>query len=647
MCGIAGIIGLEDKALLKKMLNCIKHRGPDDLGIYVGNNVSIGHVRLSIIDLTEAGRNPMFNEDESIFVVFNGEIYNFRTLRKELEMKGHNFRSKTDTEVIVHAYEEWGLNCLNKFNGMFAFALYDLNKKVLYLCRDQFGIKPLFYAFKSNYIFFSSELGSILENEYFTPKINKIGLYYCLSFLCSPAPYTLYEGINKLPPGHYIQIDYKQRIKIINYYDINDNKNLFLTDFHVITKKGEKLLKDSLDRMRYSDVPQGVLLSGGIDSSTIVALLSEMEEKPIETFSIGIANYGEQFNELYYANLVHEKYGTNHHEYLIEKEEIPKLLEEYLNLQYDFTGDPACILTYKLSKIVKQNKIKVVHVGEGADEIYCGYSCYNAFLKNFNGRYCYQLIPRIIRRYINSFLRKGVNSFKKITDNRFFFFQNILKYTNILSEDWLIPDRGILSFSESIKEILLRKEALPSKTSDEHIFNLLCSLNRHTKESNRKDSFFQDTRFLEFKIRLPELILMRVDNNTMLSSIEARVPYFDKPLVEFNMSLFPPSNLHCKDSVSKSILKNIMKNKLPKKIISRRKIGLSTPISYQGALNFSDLIETEFSRNYMSDFFNKDILLKIIQNKKFRKNFADIQLWTLLNFSFLYRKIILKEEICI
>ncbi len=647
MCGIAGIYGLEDKNLLIKMLDSIKYRGPDDQGIFIDKDCSIGHVRLNIIDLTSAGRNPVYNEDKTILVVYNGEIYNFRSLRKELEIKHHIFYSKTDTEVIVHAYEEWGIDCVKKFIGMFAFALYDIKKKKLYLCRDQFGIKPLFYFIQDNIIFFSSEIRALLKTNYLKPEINKLGLYYGLSFLCTPAPFTLYERIKKLVPGHYMEIDSARRIRIVKYYDINKNLNNFNESLESAISKGEHLLRESIDLMRFSDVPQGVLLSGGIDSSTIVAILSDLESIPVETFSIGMAGYGEEFNELKWANLIHEKFETNHHEYLIEEQEVPKLMEEFLNEQYDFTADPACLLTYKLSKNVKMSKVKVVHVGEGADEIYCGYPSYFTSLRYAKGHSYYQKLPTPVKNRINGYVNTNLKHFEKFFEksNKLNIYYSILKQNDLINKDRVIPDRGIIGFSEAQKEFLLNKEMILLKTSKDNVYDLLKALNRNTPDLNVKESHLQDTRYLEFKIRLPELILMRVDNNTMLSSIEARVPYFDKNLVEYNLSLCPPLKYHYKNRISKYLLKRIMKDKLPKEILNRKKVGLATPISWNNSLNFSDMIETEFSRNYMKEYFKEDFLIKMIKSRKYRDNFAPLYPWLLVNFSYLYRKVILNERI--
>ncbi|TKJ24118.1 MAG: asparagine synthase (glutamine-hydrolyzing) [Promethearchaeota archaeon Loki_b32] len=648
MCGIAGIYGLEDKLLLKKMLKCIKYRGPDDQGLYIGDNLSIGHVRLSIIDLTEAGRNPLFNEDGSIFVAFNGEIYNFRDLRDELMKMGHKFQSRTDTEVIVHAYEEWGMDCVKKFNGMFAFALFDINKKKLYLCRDQFGIKPLFYSTQGELFFFASDIKALIESGYIKSEINKLGLYYCLSFFSTPSPYTIYKGIKKLPPGYYLEIDFKKKIKITKYYDINDLPNNFQYDFDLIVKKGELLLRESIDRMRYSDVPQGVFLSGGIDSSTIVALLDEMESQPIETFSIGIEGYGEQYNELKWAQIIHEEFNTNHHEYFIRPDELPNLLQEYLNQQYDFIADPANILTYQLSKEAIRNKVKVVHVGEGADEIYCGYQVYFKILNSFTKQYLYFKLHHILKSAINLYLKSGIDLFKKIIGRKSNYLNFIYTKTGTLerlNEDTLIPVRGIMGFSEVDKENILRQEGIPSKNSIYHIYNILKQLNRNSKGLSAKESHFQDMRYLEFKLRLPELILMRVDFNTMLSSIEARVPFFDKHLLEFNLSLCPPIKIHYNDKISKYILKKIMKDKLPKETLNRKKIGLTTPVSWKKSLDFSHLIESEFSRSYLKKYFREDFLEKIVKNRSYRMNFPQLKIWQILNFCFLYRKVILKEKI--
>ncbi len=321
MCGICGFYGFEDKDLLKRMNAKITHRGPDQDGFYFDKKISLAMRRLSIIDLSEKGRQPHHNEDETIWVVFNGEIYNFQELKESLEKKKHQFYSGTDTEVIVHAYEEWGFDCLKYFNGMFAFALWDRNKNLLFIARDRLGVKPLHYYWDGEKFLFASEIKAILEDHSIKKEINEQALSEFLSLEYVPAPHTMFKNIYKLKPGHYLTLKEK-KLTITQYWDISNKENTRYNEQDWVDTTKE-LLKDAVEKRMISDVPLGAFLSGGIDSSTVVAIMSSFSELPIKTFSIGFteASYDESKD----ARIIAEKFNTDHHEKIVDAKEILKI----------------------------------------------------------------------------------------------------------------------------------------------------------------------------------------------------------------------------------------------------------------------------------------------------------------------------------
>ena len=364
MCGIFGFYGFEDKKLIKDMCNILGHRGPDNIGYFTDSKLSLGCTRLAIIDLKK-GNQPIFNEDQSICIVFNGEIYNFKLLRQELEKKGHRFSTNSDTEVIVHAYEQFGESCLTHFNGIFAFAIYDSNKKKLFLARDRIGIKPLYYTIINDCLLFASEIKSLLMYETIQRKVNKNAINLYLSFRYVPGSQTLFDGIYKLLPGHYLVFN-KKEIKIRKFWNL-DSKRV-THDLRFYSENILKLLKDSVEKRLISDVPLGAFISGGLDSSAIVSLISKHMD--IKTFSVGFENETKA-NELTNAKDVAGFYNTDHYETIVPRDSfkfLPKIIWHLDNL----IGDPVIVPNYILSKLARKH-VKVILCGEGADELFAGY----------------------------------------------------------------------------------------------------------------------------------------------------------------------------------------------------------------------------------------------------------------------------------
>ncbi len=377
MCGIAGKLNFKNQPVEKTdilaMMNEIKHRGPDDEGIYLNNNIGLGHRRLSIIDLSSNGQQPMPDESKRFWITYNGEVYNFLELKKELLRDGVRFKSNTDTEVIIYLYKKYGAECLKLLRGMFAFAIWDNEKKELFLARDRIGKKPLKYYLSNNVLIFSSELKAILKNKEVKKEIDWQAIDKFLTYKYVPAPRTGFKNIHKLPPAHCMTIKANGEKIIKQYWDLNFEKKLDLSEKDWLKNITNKL-KESVQARLISDVPLGVHLSGGIDSSLIVALMAEIQNKPIKTFSIGFKE--KKYNELNYARLVAKKYKTNHQEFIID----PKAAEILPELAYSYEepyADASLLPSYYLSKITKEH-VTVALNGDGGDEVFAGYDRYQA-----------------------------------------------------------------------------------------------------------------------------------------------------------------------------------------------------------------------------------------------------------------------------
>jgi asparagine synthase (glutamine-hydrolysing) len=406
MCGINGFNWNNEK-LIKKMNDKIEHRGPDDSGVYSDKGISIGNRRLSIIDLSKKGHQPMCNENNDLWIVYNGEIYNFKGIRDELEKNGHKFNSNTDTEVVLHAYEEYGFECLNKFNGMWAFCIYDSNKKILFLARDRIGIKPLYYYWDGKRFIFSSEIKAILEHD-IERDINKKQLYHYLSFICTTRDETLFKKIYKVPSGNFLVFNLKNN-KILKkeYWNVNNIKIDYSISEEEAIKELKELITKSIVMRRMADVPQGIFLSGGIDSSCLVAINSEFSERPINTFSIYFEDAGEKFDESFYARKVAEMFGTNHKEISLNQEMLLKFFPNLIYYQDEPISDPVCVPIAFLSKEVKRSKVKMIHVGEGGDELFVGYKSYLDLLKVNKLFYLFSKFPKPIKNNFVTCIQKN------------------------------------------------------------------------------------------------------------------------------------------------------------------------------------------------------------------------------------------------
>ncbi len=610
MCGISGIFNFnKDKKIdpqkLKLMTDRLYHRGPDGFGYYNQNNVGLGHRRLSIIDISE-GNQPMQNHEKTICVVFNGEIYNYLELKSDLIKLGHKFKTNSDTEVIIKSYEEWGVNCQNKFNGMWAFALWDKNKNQLLLSRDRVGEKPLIYSIFKNSLIFSSEIKSIFE--FGVPKIIReelIELYLVLTNI--PGSDTFYENIFKLLPGHYIVANndgYKQ----YKYWDLPeiDEENM-LSNKKFIYEKFTHIFQDSIKIRMRSDVPFGAFLSGGLDSSSIVSQMSKFSNEPIETFTIGFKN--KNFDESELANLVSKKFKTSHHLGTVDPKSIESAILYCKNHFDEPFGDSSSIPTNEVSKFAR-SKVKMVLTGDGGDEVLSGYNAYLGF--KISSLFL-NLPPFMLKSFTKSLssISKFVRGNPRYKINQV---ENFINTSNMEFNQKLINKFSFASLV-SIKKLTSNiKNVLPIEDYFESLMN----------QCNYKDNFYK-LMFLNFKHNLPDDYLVKVDRMSMSNSLETRAPFLDYRLIEFMANV--DKNIKIQGFERKSILKNTIGKKLPHEILNASKKGFSVPLrEWFKDENFNNLLKL----NNLNDVLDKKILNNIIDENILGKNDGGNFLWTLI-----------------
>ncbi|MCK5282273.1 MAG: asparagine synthase (glutamine-hydrolyzing) [Nanoarchaeota archaeon] len=623
MCGIYGFLGIDDKQLLKSMGEVIQYRGPNDSGSYIDNNISLGHKRLSIIDLG-TGKQPIYNEDKSIVIVYNGEIYNFRKIKQELEKKGHRFHTDTDTEVIVHSYEEYGEECVKLFNGMFAFAIWDSNKKRLFLARDRIGIKPLYYAIVGDVFIFASEIKSILQYDEIKKEINLNALNTFLTFRYTIGKDTLLNSIKKLEPGNYLTFHNKE-MKIGKYWDLEVSIEDNSLDYY--SKKLRGLLDESIKMRLMSDVPLGALLSGGIDSSVIVSLMKDYVDQP-KTFIVGFEN--EPDNEFEYAKEVADRYHTDHHEIMI-KSETYKLLPEVTWFMDEPLGDLTKIPAYCIYREAKKH-VTVLLTGEGSDELFGGYEQHKILRATLNK---YDKVPLIIRKPFSKAIKLyPETAFKKLSDY-------------LYSDDRKRRYIELISMFGKTEKNLLYSDDIKDKVNIESDLE-------HVKDYFKECLSISNQVYLtEIKNWLPNDHLLRCDRMTMAHSIEGRVPFLDHRVVELSAKI--PFNLKLHGNCEKYILRQALKDKLPKRIFERKKQRFFTPIDNWFKGEFMDItrdliLDSElykklFKRDYIKNLlsYRNKISYKLFlkRNKLLRQYYAR-QLWILASLE-IWNKIFIED----
>ena len=634
MCGIAGIFNysqsphLISESILKKMTDVIAHRGPDDEGIYISPDrmLGFGFRRLAIIDLSPAGHQPMSNADGSIWIVFNGEIYNHLELRKTLEAKGYRYRSKTDTETILYAYQEYGLDCIEKFYGMFAIAIWDSRKKELVLIRDRIGVKPLYYTFSNGALLFGSEIKSILEHPSLSRTLNTQALYDYLTFYATPPNETMFKGIYKLEAGHYAVINSNGEMKKTQWWDLNHRtesfpKEKFLSEAFCVENL-RRLLRESIKLRMMSDVPFGVMLSGGIDSSLNVALMSELMTRPVETFSVGFKDL-EKYNELGYARQIATEFKTNHHEILLTEQDAIDFLPEMVWHQDEPNADPVCVPLNFVSKLCRTSGTIVAQVGEGSDEEFSGYTQYLREL--WFQKYYDSLLPESLKALFYQVLRR-VQPLSLLSDYaRRSLYQEPTFYS------------GAVSFTEEQKAELCTTPFLHDSHSSARISKAYFKRFESLSTPSESADVLRKMIYAEFKNRLPELLLMRVDKMSMAVSIEARVPFLDHRLVEFAIQI--PESLKLKHGIPKYILKKAAEGIIPNNIIYRRKQGFAAPaIEWLRNGKLSPIAEDLVLSSGLikENLFRKKFIKRLFEEHRSGKANRGQQLWSLLVVSLWY-----------
>ncbi|MFQ5456607.1 MAG: asparagine synthase (glutamine-hydrolyzing) [Nitrospirota bacterium] len=616
MCGICGYIGFEDQNMIYKMCDLIYHRGPDSDGFYFDKNLALGNRRLSIIDL-ERGKQPIHNEDETIWIVYNGEIYNYSELRENLIKKGHNFYTNTDTETIIHLYEEDHVNFINKLNGMFAFALWDKKRGVLILARDPFGIKPLHYIKIGDKLIFGSEIKSMLIFGFIERKVDIQSLHYMLNLRYMPGEGTLFKGIKRLLPGHMIL--YKNgKIDITRYYDITNveiNHNLTESDW---IDGINHHFRGAVKRHLISDVPIGVYLSGGMDSSSIVAYMRELSVDNIKTFSMG---FNEPTDELNDAKMIAKFFNTEHHEISVDPEPISYLPEIIYYMEEPKVNQ---LQGFLLSRFTREY-VKVILTGMGGDELFGGY---------INNRYIHygsllnNIVPNLLGPLFNEI------------DNIIFSVQN--KSKMLVSDEYRRGAQLLLSTNDWSRYYSILRNVWDGNDGNfQNIYNNNFNWNQLLKTEdyfrsflNQKEmTFLENTLLAEFQTKMVDDFLVNEDRTSMANSIEARVPFLDKELVEFSLSI--PGKFKLKGNRLKYIFKETMRKKLPEKTIKKKKWGFAFNPYYQFQKDLKTTAEKILTKKRIEQqgIFNYDYLKMIMDHKPHpRLRWHYFYLWMVVGF---------------
>ncbi len=613
MCGIAGIFSTSERGVqqaeVQAMCDAIYHRGPDDAGYYVRGRVGLGMRRLSIIDLA-TGHQPVQNEDGSVRVVLNGEIYNYRELRKELEARGHRFYTATDTETIVHLYEEYGADCVTKLRGMFGLAVWDERRQSLLLARDRLGIKPLYYAEVDGRVLFGSELKAILELPDVERELNWSSVNHLFTSLHTPSSESIIAGVHKLPPGHTLLLQADGAQRLTRYWDVEFAPD-YTHDEQYFAEHLRQLLEESVDLHLVSDVPVGAFLSGGLDSSSVVAIMARRSERPVKTFSIGFSERA--YDETHAARRVAEQFGTEHTE-LIMNPDVEQLIQDIVwHLDEPF-GDSSAIPTYMVSKLASQ-QVKVVLSGDGGDELFAGYDRYRVEERERR----YEYAPASLRRmlgHIGASMPEGAKG------------RNFLRHLALSGSERYLDSSTLFKSDQKLR--LFRPEAAALFAGHDPWHEARASLKHYDGD------WLSALQRWDIKSYLPLDILTKVDRMSMAHSIEARVPLLDHKLVEFAATI--PPEFRLRNGETKSIFKRAMRGILPDEIIDRPKQGFAVPLGawFRGRLS-------GFARELLLDgsarcqVFDRAYISELLDMHD-RGRDLNMQLWTLMSFELWCRR---------
>jgi len=656
MCGIVGWLSSSpahpvDGALLARMRDTMLHRGPDGEGAWVasGREVGLAFRRLAIVDLSKAANQPMTNEDGSVQVVFNGEIYNHLALRRELVEKGHTFKTDhSDTEVIVHGYEEWGEKVVERLHGMFGIGIWDASRRRLFLARDRVGIKPLYFTWTKRGFLFASEIKALLAHPDVEADVEPRSVYHYLSFLTTPAPLTMFRGVFKMPAGCRAFVQPDGTMKAETYWDALPGQGSDLSELRRLSgnalrdyaiERSRELFKAAVEKRLMSDVPFGVLLSGGIDSSANVAVMSQLMDRPVRTFTVGFSDHG-HLNELDWARKVATRYKTDHHEVMVDEKAMREYLPSLVFSQDEPIADWVCIPLYFVSKLVRDSGTIVVQVGEGSDEQFAGYRSYMMYLHMY-------------RRFWRPFSRlpgpaKGAaaalaRGLAGLTDTQDTYLDLVDRAGRGREPFW----SGATVYSESRKARLVDRSRLeplgvpaamqgsgllPEAFARADSYEIVRSFFERIDREAPGTDVLNRMIYSEFKLRLPELLLMRVDKIGMSVSIEPRVPFLDHLLVELTMNL-PMETKIGADLAAKALFKDAVRGVLPDDVIDRPKMGFGAPMVQWlrgdfGAAMRAELQSTRFFERFPAS--RKAVVDMLDRHREGRAEFA-LYVWTIYN----------------
>ncbi len=566
MCGIWGVFDKQRSLAGDVLLNHIgkemlSHRGPDGFGSYTDETVLLVHRRLSIIDLA-GGSQPIYNEDKSKCIIFNGEIYNFKALKDILLKKGHLFKTNSDTEVIIHAYEQWGEGCVDHLRGMFAFAIWDAKDKKLFIARDRLGIKPLYYALVGDKFYFASEIKAILAHPGFPREMDQDGLaaYFSLSYI--PAPLSIFKHIKKLPAGHCLSMTH-ENLQVRKYWDVHFQPDDSKTET-ACWNDFIDIFQEAVDLRMISDVPIGAFLSGGVDSGLVVALMSQLSKDPVQTFCMGFGgNVGGYLDERNLASLVSKRFGTHHREFEVQPN-VEGILENLVGAFDEPFADDSVIPSYYLSKITREN-VTVALSGLGGDEVFGGYERYLGFkLSNV-----YTLLPRFIRENV---VRRFVEKIPERSDGHY----TINHLKRFVRGASMPPDRRYYEFISTVndgKNTSIFNNSNELANSFSHCQQMCLDLYNAANAEDPLDKVF----YTDIKSYLPEDILALTDRVSMMHSLEVRVPFIDHKLMEYCATI--PNSMKIKFKTKKYLLRRGASNYLPKRILNHRKQGFASPMT--------------------------------------------------------------------
>ena len=627
MCGICGIYNKGNALISRKdiirMRDVMLNRGPDDAGIYIGNHIGLGHRRLSIIDLSEAGRQPMCNETGSMWSAVNGEIYNFIALRESLIKRGHIFKSRTDSEVIVHGYEEWGEGVFEQLNGMYSLAIWDSDKERLILARDRVGKKPLFYMESGGSVIFASDIKSIATcvNNL---EIDDAAIDCYLAHICVPQAHAIFKGVKKVPPAHYMVFD-KNKTSSNKYWYLSFKDKMNITEEQCMDKTAD-LLKAAVKDRLISDVPIGAFLSGGVDSSLVVAFMSKLFNRKVKTFSVGF-DY-EPYNELPHAKRVAEKYSTEHHEFILKADYLdilPRLVWEY----GEPFADSSAVPSYYISKIASEH-VKVALVGDGGDESFAGYDRTQYIIRTLMYK---KIMPRFISKNVISPLLKviGNNADKSYLLNRIKFYEDRIncgarsKYKNLM---------GSIHCREELYSSQFKKRLTGHNPS--HIYEGFYDQSNGVDDVDR-------VLFIDYNTIMPDDYQVKMDIASMSNSLEIRAPFLDYRMMELAAKI--PSTRKLNLWQSKYLLKKLAEKYIPKENIYRRKWGFGVPIGvwFRGDLKpylYSVILSDRAKKR---GYFNYDYVKHIIEEHLAGRGYHEHKLWSLLWLELWHRMFIDKE----